>query len=228
MKMQHTTQRIALLGILLVLLVGCSAPAAAVQPATPDVSVIQTQAVQTAVFKMTVAAALNTTPTVPPTATNTPLPGATATATANATPTLVLPSPTLISTMANTPLPGGASAWIPTKTGHAPGDVAKLVSSYPADLAVYRPGEQFDATFTFTNIGTTTWKKEYYLRFARGESMTKADHYYLPKTVAPGESVTITVDVVSPGTAGIHTAYFELCNDNAALLYQVYLSIKVK
>jgi PBP1b-binding outer membrane lipoprotein LpoB len=66
-RVQKSTGVFAILAFGLIL-VGCSSNAAQTQP-TQDVSVIQTQAVQTAVAQITIDAALNVTPTSPATAT---------------------------------------------------------------------------------------------------------------------------------------------------------------
>ena len=230
--------------LFVVFLTGCRAGATPVPPTTtgPDVPAISTQAVATAFVRLTLAAALNPTPSVEPTQTltpepgaspvptdtATPMPGETETPALNPTPTLLLPSPTLIPTSSLTPLPGGPIPYFPTPTGHSPGDQATLISYSPADWSVYNAGRTFYATWTLKNTGSNTWPTTYYLRFSRGDDMGEADIYYLGSPVEPGHSVALTVPIQAPSKAGKYLGYYQFVNDNANIIYQVYIAIEVR
>ena len=83
---------------------------------------------------------------------------------------------------------------------------------------VFDPYEDFDAKWTIKNTGTAYWDSgavDYY--YKSGTSMHKyADGFDLPETVAPGESVTLTVDMQAPGSEGTYDTYWTLSGDSGS------------
>jgi hypothetical protein len=227
-RMQKTTRLLAILA-LVIILVGCSTPTV-VAPPTPDIPSIRTESAQTIVAKITIEAALQPEATQPAaadqptpeviviTATSAPSPTA-----APATQTLV-PTATLIPTAK--PPTGGVV--YPTPTRRAGPDQAQLLSQDPRDGTAYSAGVEFDGTWTFKNIGTSTWNTTYDYRFSGGTNLAKAKLYSVPKTVAPGETVTLITDMVAPAEGGRYTSYWELTNQNGDVFYQFFLIIDVK
>ncbi len=224
-RMQKTTRLSAILA-LVIILVGCSTPTQVVQP-TQDVPSIRTKSAMTVVAKITIEAALQPEATEPPAAqpspqiivvTATPEPNPTATATALA------PTATLIPT--SKPPAGGVV--YPTATRRAGPDQAELISQSPKDGTAYSAGEEFDGTWTFKNVGTSTWSTNYDYRFSGGTNLTKVKFYSLPKSVAPGETVTLVTDMVAPAQGGRYTSYWELTNENGDVFYQFFMIIDVK
>lgn len=224
-RTQKTIRVFAILALVFIL-VGCTGPTAVVPP-TPDIPSIRTEAVQTAVAKITIEAALNPSPTVEAPAT--PEPEATAipepTATEPSAPTAV--PATSVPTLRPTTSGGGVA--YPTATRRAGPDQAQLISQEPTDGTVFNPSSEFDGTWTFKNIGTSTWNSNYYYRVAKGATnLATSDRYYLGGNVKPGESVRLVADMVAPSTGGRTVTYWELCNDNGAVFYQFYLVVDVK
>ncbi len=167
-------------------LAGCNIPRAEL-----PVDRNATAAAETIAAQLT---ALAVTPARPPT---TPAPPSTeAMVTPTTSPTLP-PSPT--STATPTTVPCDRAQYI--------ADV-----NYPdgTDLA---PGTSFTKTWRIQNTGTCTWTSSYSLVFYSGDSMSAPAAVSLtPGTVAPGQSVDVSVPLVAPSTAGTYQGYFRLRN----------------
>jgi hypothetical protein len=82
--------------------------------------------------------------------------------------------------------------------------------TYP-DGSVLKPGTKYTKTWRLVNTGTCTWSTSYKLQFLEGDAMGGAT-IALPKTVAPGQSIDISVDLTSPTGAGSYTGYWRLAN----------------
>lgn len=122
---------------------------------------------------------------VPPTPTVTPT--ATLTPTATVTPT-------------NTPIP-------------IPCDWAAFVKDVNVpDGTVFKPDQDFKKTWQLKNIGTCTWSKDYALVFVSGNRMTGDKETKLGKSVAPGQSIDISVELTAPVEVGKHVGYWALRN----------------
>lgn len=233
--MKHMQKTIWVISILTlaIILAGCSTSTPVAAPPTQDIPLVRTESAATVVAQITLDAALN--PSATPMATSTS-PAATATTAPTAT-----QAPTTSAT--NTPIPtftpagssssttGGASVTIyPTSTHRAGPDMAVMIDQTPKDGAVYQPGQEFDGVFTFKNIGTSTWTKDFIIRVTKdkGTNIAKKDFFALPGTAAPGETIKAYADLVAPSTAGRYVTYWELCNANDDIFYTFYTVIDVK
>lgn len=233
-RMQRATWWVLILALALTL-VGCNTPTVEVSP-TQDIPSIRTESAQTVVAKITIDAALN--PTEVP-ATQPPAQPVVITATQapTATATQALQLPTLAPTKTATARPatssgtsGSSGVVYPTKTVRSGPDQAQLVSQEPKDGAVYGPGEEFDARWTFKNVGTSTWNANYRVNVQtdKGTQMAKADRYMIRDVTAPGASTTFIADMVAPTSAGRYVMYLNLANDNNSVFYTFYTVIDVK
>ncbi|MBE0696377.1 MAG: hypothetical protein IH586_05590 [Anaerolineaceae bacterium] len=222
-RMQKTTMVFGILALALIL-VGCSTPTI-VAPPTPDIPSVRTEAAKTIVAKITIEAALQPTATSAPTMepeviTATALPSPTT------APAIQIPTATLIPTLK--PATGGGGLPAPTATRRAGPDQAQLITQDPKDGTAYSAGYEFDGTWTFKNIGTSTWTTGYEYRFSDGTNLAKKKIYTVPKSVAPGESVTLATDMVTPVQAGRYTSYWQLVNENGDVFYEFFIIIDVK
>jgi hypothetical protein len=225
--MQKTTRLLAILA-LGIILVGCSTPTVVVPP-TQDIPSIRTESAQTVVAKLTIEAALEPAATEPPAVQATPqIIVITATPEPNPTATPTTQSVAATATLIPTAKPVSGGAVYPTATRRAGPDQAQLISQSPKDGASFSAGAEFDGTWTFKNVGTSTWSVNYDYRFSDGTNLAKAKLYSVPKSVAPGESVTLATDMVAPAEAGRYTSYWELTNENGDVFYQFFLIIDVK
>ncbi|MBN1303993.1 MAG: hypothetical protein JXA13_06120 [Anaerolineales bacterium] len=85
------------------------------------------------------------------------------------------------------------------------------------DGTYFAPGTAFDKTWRLKNIGTCTWTTAYKLVFVSGSQMSAPAEVNLPKNVAPGETVDVTVRMTAPSTAGHYRGYWRLKNSSGVL-----------
>jgi hypothetical protein len=77
------------------------------------------------------------------------------------------------------------------------------------DNSVYKPGESFTKTWRLTNGGAATWTADFKLVFVSGDSMGAAS-VALGRSVAPNQTIDISVALVAPTTDGAYTGNFML------------------
>jgi hypothetical protein len=103
----------------------------------------------------------------------------------------------------------------PTKTGTVQPnacDRAQFISDVTVpDGTSFAPGIGFSKTWRLKNVGTCTWTN-YSIMFDTGEKMGGPDSALIPTTVAPGQTVDITLNLTSPTTAGTFRGYWKLKN----------------
>ncbi|MBN2388240.1 MAG: hypothetical protein JXB85_14580 [Anaerolineales bacterium] len=175
--MSQSNQTIKVLARLIVL-VGLMISACGADPAdltpTPDVHLVQTQAVATFASGLTQTAL--TMPTATPTLTATP----------TGTPTVT-----------NTPsTPAGGAA--PTASCYGATFVADV--TIPDNTAMV-PGAVFTKTWRIRNSGSCAWDVGFRLAFTGGDSMSGAP-YTLTAAVAAGAEVEIAIAMTAPNTPG--------------------------
>ncbi|HWQ83704.1 MAG TPA: NBR1-Ig-like domain-containing protein, partial [Anaerolineales bacterium] len=78
------------------------------------------------------------------------------------------------------------------------------------DGTVYTPGVAFTKTWQLKNTGSCEWSADYRLIFASGKQMDGRDSVALPGKVRPGESVNLSIDLVSPSKEGKFRGYWML------------------
>ena len=231
MRLNKTTRLLAGLALSLLFLAACTTPTV-VAPATPDLAVVRTEAVQTAVAKITIAAALNPTATEAAaqepqvlviTATPEPTTAATAApAVAQAATATATTAPTLAPATS-----GGSGGVYPTLTPRSIPDNLILISYSPEDGDKFNAGTKFDAVWKVKNTGTTTWGTDYYLRFTGGTDMGEAGRFYLKQAVQPGETVDLIADLIAPANWGTYIGNYQFCTPNADIIYKMYVMIVV-
>lgn len=151
----------------------------------------------------------------------TPTNTSTATATATGTPpsptstntgTVTPPTPTFTATATNTP--GTITVTLPSSTC----DKAEFVADVTVpDGTVFAPGTTFTKTWRLKNVGTCTWNTSYTLVFHTGEQMGGPAAVNLPSTVAPGQTLDLSVALTAPNTAGTYRGYWMLKNAGGVL-----------
>jgi hypothetical protein len=120
---------------------------------------------------------------------------------ATATPTVTGTPPTATPTGSATPVPAAC-------------DRAQFIADVTVkDGTAFAPGVGFNKTWRLKNIGTCTWTN-YSIIFDRGEKMGGPDSAVIPVSVAPGQTVDITLPLTSPTTAGTYRGYWKLRNNN--------------
>jgi hypothetical protein len=182
---------------LLISAMACNLPggAATPTPAGPDQAF--TLAAQTVEAELTRVALAQPTTAVPTAqaATATPQPSVTQ-APPSATPLL---SPTF------TPIPCNLASFVQDVT-------------IPDGTSIVTGGT-FVKTWRLKNIGSCTWNSSYALVFDRGDKMGGPDAQPLTTgTVAPGQTVDVSVSLTAPTTAGSYRGHWRL-RDSAGVLF---------
>lgn len=110
------------------------------------------------------------------------------------------PTNTPVYTPTNSPIPCLNVSW----------SDATIDVTYP-DNTVVSPGQAFTKTWRLTNAGTCTWNSAYQMFFDHGDSMGVPNNYTQPLTagtVAPGQTVDVSVNLIAPMTPGTYTGYW--------------------
>ena len=123
------------------------------------------------------------------TATNTLLP--------SVTPTVFVPSVTYTPTVTSTAVPCN---WV------------KFISDVTIpDNWETTPSDHFTKTWRLQNAGSCTWTSGYSLVFDHGDQMSApASQQLTPGTVAPGGTIDVSVNLISPAAAGTYQGFFKL------------------
>jgi len=122
-------------------------------------------------------------------------------------PTLT-PSPTVTGTPP-TATPTKSATPIPSTC-----DRAQFISDVTVpDGTTFQPNTTFSKTWRLKNIGTCTWSN-YSLIFDSGEKMGGPDSATIPASVAPGQTVDITISLTAPANAGTYRGYWKLKNSS--------------
>ena len=103
----------------------------------------------------------------------------------------------------------------PTKTGTVQPNACDR-AQFIADVSVpdgtsFAPGIGFSKTWRLKNVGSCTWTN-YSIMFDTGERMSGPESALIPATVAPGQTVDITLQLTSPTTQGTYRGYWKLKN----------------
>lgn len=116
----------------------------------------------------------------------------------------------------STPVPTNTSLPSPTAVSYCDW-VAFIQDVTIPDGARFTAGETFTKTWRLKNRGTCTWMSDYMLVFARGDKMGETTAVRLPGSVAPGQTVDVSVTLKAPDTRGNFTGYWMLRNPSGLL-----------
>jgi hypothetical protein len=109
------------------------------------------------------------------------------------------------------------------------GSSCQLVSVSPVAQKVFAPRADFDAVWEVKNTGSTNWDlKAVDYKYISGAKIHKFSALYdLPKTVKPGESIKIVVDMTAPATPGAYASNWALV-EGSKTICSLPVSIVVK
>lgn len=172
-------------------------------PSAPDAATVNTMVAQTLAVLVTSMAQTQqaapvllptNSPTTPlfPTLTFTPSPQPTATNT-----------PTVASTATKNPSSCNKAAFVADVT--------------IPDRTTYYAGTSFTKTCRLSNAGTCTWDSGYRVVFVNGDAMGAPASATLNKTVAPGQTVDISVTMTAPSAVREYAGYWMLQSGNGGL-----------
>ena len=102
---------------------------------------------------------------------------------------------------------------------YPPQPVVRECASFVSDVTIadgsyIAPGNTFIKTWRIRNNGTTTWTTNYKLVFVSGTQMASVSSVNLPYTVAPGQTVDISVQMTAPTAAGSYKSEWMLVNES--------------
>jgi hypothetical protein len=105
----------------------------------------------------------------------------------------------------------------------------QLVSASPNTIKSMSPNTDFDAVWEVKNTGSKNWDlKAVDYKYMSGAKIYKYNAVYdLPKTVKPGESIKIIVDMIAPSSPGVYTTNWALV-EGSGTLCNMSISIAVK
>lgn len=143
-----------------------------------------------------------------------------------ATVSAIQPSPVIPTQAQPTAEPAKTQTVPPTKTP-IPCNLAYYVSETIPDGTEYDVGESFVKTWRLKNIGTCTWNSNYQLVFAEGDKMSGPSSQNLTQSVAPGEQIDISVDLIAPNIAGTYKGIWKVKDDQGAyIVHKIWVEIK--
>jgi hypothetical protein len=95
-------------------------------------------------------------------------------------------------------------------------------AQFVADVSIpdgtnFTAGAAFTKTWRLKNIGTCTWSTSYTLVFVDGTQMGAPASVSLPNSVAPGNTVDVSVSMTAPSANGLYRGNWQLKNASAAM-----------
>lgn len=208
------SKTLRLSGLLIVLTFSILLSACGGGEAEPTINpdLIYTSAAMTVAVQLTEAAAANPTSTftaVPPTETQ-------------ALPTLPVNPPAITTGTPGQPLVTSTTLALPTFTSSPLPPVAQakyeVVDQSPADGTKVSPGTRFDMVWIVKNTGTETWTEKYSVQFFTGDRIGGGHYtvtkYEFGKTVKPGETIKVRVDMQAPKEEGEYYSWWKLKDAN--------------
>ncbi len=123
-------------------------------------------------------------------------------------------TPTQIPTLPRTRTPEYTSTSSARCNAAAPG--------YPLDVTIrddeeMSPGMSFTKTWRLENVGSCKWSTLYKLVFFSGNPLDSQQEQYLSGEVLPGNSIDLSVDMVSPDKAGLYQSNWMLADSEGNL-----------
>jgi hypothetical protein len=186
----HHSKKIMIITSVILILTGCNFPKAEKQT-NGDMSLIMTSAAQTASVELTQIAINNLIQQL-----TGEIPGGVVTAT---------PSPQPASIASATPTSAVVTATaIPCYRAQFVSDV-----TIPDDTEM-DAGEAFTKTWRLKNNGSCTWQSGTQLVFVSGNGMNGPASKDIGQTVAPGQSVDVSIALNAPDDEGSFTGYYQL------------------
>jgi uncharacterized protein YraI len=113
-----------------------------------------------------------------------------------------------------------------------PANSCLLVSQDPADGTVFPPSTGFGMSWVLQNTGTTTWEQNQtnlvFLGAANGQRLHQnGDLYGISKSVAPGDTYTVSGGLITPATPGEYgEAWALIQNDVQVCTFWVLVTVQ--
>lgn len=105
---------------------------------------------------------------------------------------------------------------------------AIFISETVPDNSEFTPGDGFIKSWTIKNTGYCEWNTNYRLVFLNGNAMGGDAITYLPESVSPGESITLTTNLTAPATSGTYHGEWRVQSDLGIKFARFWVQIVVK
>ena len=143
---------------------------------------------------------------------------------ATTTPTV---TETFVSTTAAPPTPTPSVTSALTSTRASLADKAEWTNQSVPDQSKFNPGAPFKVTWTFTNVGTTTWTTDYTAKFWSDDLMGSPDTVHFSKEVKPNDTIDITMNFKAPSAIGSAKSSWWLQNADGVNFFPFFIAIEV-
>ena len=95
-------------------------------------------------------------------------------------------------------------------------------AAFVADITVpdgtlFSPNAAFTKTWRLKNVGSCTWTRSYSLVFYSGDQMGAPTSVNFPGSVAPGQTVDLTMNMIAPASEGKYRGFWILRNASTIL-----------
>jgi len=101
------------------------------------------------------------------------------------------------------------AVFVPTATSQPDYLITDVQDITAPDNSTFKPGEAFTKTWRLTNGGAATWTADFSLVFTSGDQMG-ATTVSLGRSVAPNQTIDVSVNLVAPSTEGTYKGNFML------------------
>lgn len=108
-----------------------------------------------------------------------------------------------------------------------PCNVSHMTGETVPDGTNFDSGDPFTKTWTLRNDGACVWTTDYKFVFVDGDRMGGATSQNLSSSVAPGESVTMAVDLTAPSTDGLYKGVWRWKSDDGKEFGNYWVQISV-
>ncbi len=105
---------------------------------------------------------------------------------------------------------------------------AIFISETVPDNTEFTSGDGFIKSWIIKNTGYCDWNTNYRLIFLSGDAMGGDTFTYLPETVSPGESITLTVNLTAPSTSGTYRGEWRVQSNLGINFARFWVQIVVK
>jgi hypothetical protein len=106
--------------------------------------------------------------------------------------------------------------------GQACTDAAKFLADVSVpDNSVIAANAPFNKIWRLKNTGSCTWDNSYLVHYISGATMTQSPGYWIVEpgqTVAPGQSVDVSVGMTAPVESGLYQSYWGLKKENGQFI----------
>jgi Ig-like domain-containing protein len=212
--MLSSRARTPILVVLIIITLACAPalvlPGTEPTPAPVDINVVIAQTAAMAASQTAIALPATQTPTI------TVIPTSTASLTPSATNTFVF----LLNTATNLPTVPADEISNPNKNF-----ACTIASVYPDVGTVFAPNGLFVAQWVVKNTGASNWDSNNVdLIYVKGDQLHLEGGSDLPKSAAPGDTITLSVNMKAPDTPGNYSTTWNLRSNN---LYFCSLKISI-